>query len=435
MNQNNNQSEHLRNNEEFMPGVTDEFNLKEMSGLSRRKFLALAGASAAFAATACTNYRDKGEVMPYVKKPEEVTVGKSNFYASTCTECPLSCGTLVKTREGRPVKIMGNPENPVNKGKICSTGEASILNLYDPDRMKFPLNQKGSELFLFKDDVNKETWANSDNEIVSALNKAKAEGKEIAFLSYKISSPSFYRLIEDFKVKYPSAKFYSYELFDESNRISALKKSYNCDTVPVINWAEAKTILALEADILGTEGSFMEQIRVFADKRNPDDIKEFCRLYSAEGTLSLTGINADYRFGLRPEAQFDLVMAILNEILYKKQSASFQPSSTIEKEIREYSLEKVAEEYKLNLKNLKLLVNDLVKSKGKSVVYAGSKLDESTHIAVNLLNEVLGNGKIVNSECAVDFAPLSTNEEIRTLIGNLNSGKVAVLVHLGTNPV
>jgi len=433
MNDKNMQSELLRN-DEFMPGVTDEFNPKELTGISRRKFLALAGASAAFAATACTNYRDKGEIMPYVKKPEEVTYGKANYYASTCNECSLACGTLIKTREGRPVKITGNPEHPINKGKICAIGEASILNLYDPDRIKFPLNVKGSDLFLFKNDLSKESWANADKEIVDALNKAKNEGKEVAIITGKVNSPTFARLIEDYKVKFPNVKFYSYELFNEINRISALKKSYNCETLPAINWSEAKTILALDADILGNEGSFLEQVRTFSAQRNPDDPKNFCTIYSAEAGLSITGANADYRFRLRPEAQLEFVLSLLHEILYNKKATSFQPASALESEIKKYSLVQFAEVHKLNIKNLNHLVADLIKAKGKSVVYAGSKLDESTHIAVNLLNEALGNSQIVNYQCSLELMPLSSKSEIKTLIGNIKAGKVAMVIHAGTNP-
>ena len=128
---------------EFKEGVTDDFSATRMSNLSRRKFLALLGASAALAGTACTDYRDKGEIVPYNIKPEEITVGKPNFYASTCTACANACGILIKTREGRPIKVDGNPDHPVNKGKICAKGQANILNLYDPERLKKPLKKTG----------------------------------------------------------------------------------------------------------------------------------------------------------------------------------------------------------------------------------------------------------------------------------------------------
>jgi MoCo/4Fe-4S cofactor protein with predicted Tat translocation signal len=124
--------------DEFKEGVSDSLDTSEMSSISRRKFLALLGASAALAGTACSDYRDKGEIIPYNKKPEEITLGKANYYASTCTSCSNACGILIKTREGRPIKIDGNPDHPVSKGKICAQGQASIMSLYDPDRLKNP---------------------------------------------------------------------------------------------------------------------------------------------------------------------------------------------------------------------------------------------------------------------------------------------------------
>src|SRR3989339_1482942 len=125
---------------EFAEGMTEEFNLDAQPSHSRRKFLALAGASAAFAATACTDYRDKGEIIPYNKKPDDLTIGVANYYASTCTGCSNTCGILIKTREGRPIKIDGNPDHPISRGKICAAGQANILNLYDPERLKEPLS-------------------------------------------------------------------------------------------------------------------------------------------------------------------------------------------------------------------------------------------------------------------------------------------------------
>ncbi|MGC8653809.1 MAG: hypothetical protein ACP5US_07455 [Candidatus Kryptoniota bacterium] len=105
---------------EFMSNVADGFDVNNLSALSRRKFLALLSASAAFAAASCAPYKDKGEVIPYNKEPVGEVPGVSNYYASTCSGCQNACGILVKTREGRPIKIDGNDEHPVNRGKICA---------------------------------------------------------------------------------------------------------------------------------------------------------------------------------------------------------------------------------------------------------------------------------------------------------------------------
>ena len=102
---------------EFGEGVKDNFEPSKLSGISRRKFLALAGASAALAGAGCSDYRHVGNIVPYNKMPEEITVGNANYYASTSTACSHGCGILIKTREGRPIKVDGNPDHPVSKGK------------------------------------------------------------------------------------------------------------------------------------------------------------------------------------------------------------------------------------------------------------------------------------------------------------------------------
>ena len=149
-------------NNEFKDGAGDVPDTEKMSPISRRKFLALLGASAAVAGTACSDYQDKGEIVPYNDKPEEITIGKANHYASTCTGCASACGILIKTREGRPIKIDGNPDHPISKGKICAHGQASILSLYDPDRLKNP-KKKLDRRFV---DYN---WKNANDEIMFDL--------------------------------------------------------------------------------------------------------------------------------------------------------------------------------------------------------------------------------------------------------------------------
>ena len=183
---------------EFNEGVTDDFSATGMSNLSRRKFLALLGASAAIAGTACTDYRDKGEIVPYNIKPEEITVGKPNFYASTCTACANACGVLIKTREGRPIKVDGNPDHPVNKGKICAKGQANILNLYDPERLKTPLSGRNSTF-------NEISWKDADSDIINAL--AAANGTQLQLLQIELLLPQPQKLLKILKLNIQQQKF------------------------------------------------------------------------------------------------------------------------------------------------------------------------------------------------------------------------------------
>jgi len=406
-----------RNENEFKTAAADESS--NMSIVSRRKFLALLGASAAFAGVSCSDYRDKGEIIPYNKKPEEITVGQPNYYASTCNSCSNACGTLIKTREGRPIKIDGNPYHPVSKGKLCAQGQASIMNLYDPDRLKNPL-KKDENIFV---DYN---WNDANDEII--LDLMSVGDQEIAIVTGKIVSPTTKKVLEDLKEKYPSAIVYSYELFNKTIKDTAWKKCYGKGEFPAIKWNEADVILSLDGDFLGESDNKVENVRLFAENRDVNN-KRFNRLYSVEGNLSLTGTNADCRFKLRPDLQYTFVMSLINE-LQKKGVINFPINSS------DFSLSILSKKENLDLKILGQMVNDLSKNRGRSIIYAGEHLPEEVQIAVNLLNDALGNSSLYQNESAnVSILPLSSNDELKQLTNNLKAGNVGAVIHLNSNPV
>ena len=401
--------------DEFLPGVPDEFKSDSLSGMSRKQFLALLAASAAFTTAGCRSYRDKGEIVPYTKKPEEVTPGVPNYYASTCTGCSQSCGILIKTREGRPVKVDGNPDHPINRGKICAKGQASILNLYDPSRLRRP-QYGGSQIQV------ELSWDKADAEIVKQLSDAAANGKEIALITHGIHSPTTKNTLEDFTKTYRTAKLYSYELFNDENRRRAWEACYGTREFPAIDWKKAKYILAIEADILGTEGMVLEQIREYADNRDILKTAEFSRLYCIESTMSLTGANADYRLRLRADAYLEFALALKNEL---------EPGMTdgAVGHIAEFAVK-----YSLSADVLERLVHDLKIHKGASLVYAGDLLPEEVHAAVNEVNELLGARVLYKNQPAEEIVRLTPASEIENLTARMKAGKVGVVIHFDSNP-
>ena len=404
---------------EFMEGATDDFDPLNLSSISRRKFLALLGASAALAGTACTDYRDKGEIVPYNNKPEEITVGKPNYYASTCTACANSCGILIKTREGRPIKVDGNPDHPVNKGKICAKGQANILNLCDPERLKKPLRKSGLAF-------NEVGWKEADNDVLAAL--MFSGDKEIALITNSVFSPTTNKVIEEFKSKFPTTKVYSYDLFNNDIKSLAWEKTFGSGKYPLIKWDEAKIILSLESDFLGTEGNKVETSRMFAQGRDVNS-KTFNRLYCVDSSLTITGNNADYRLRLRPEAQFEFVMSLMNELGNKGAINSSINTSG-------YALNAFASKYNVKKNVLDLLVSDLASNRGKSIIDAGNSLSENVHVAVNLLNEALGNSAMFRSDSsAVAINKNSSLQELESLVEKMISGNVAAVIHFDCNPV
>lgn len=409
---------------EFLKDVTSDFTPeKNLSQISRRKFFALLGASAAFAGIGCADYRDKGQIIPYNNRPEGITIGKPNHYASTCSACKNNCGVLIKTREGRPIKIDGNPEHPINKGKICSKGQANILNLYDPSRLQNPKVKRNNK---FVDT----TWKEVDAKIVKELNNNP--DKEIAIITHTINSPSLIKLLNDFKTKYPSTKIYSYELFNDTIRNSAWGKCYGTDKFPIIKWNEAKIILSLEGDFLGTDGNSVEQSRFYSQIRDVENLKKFSRLYVAEGNLSLTGINADYRFPIRPDNQLEFLYSLINEI---SKTINVNIPNFPQTIISKYSLDNFATKHNLSKKNLFNLVNDLIKYRGEGIIYAGRTLPENVHIVVNVLNEILLNTKLYENEIQNTTQNLSSISDFENLIQSIEQNKVKVIIHFDTNPV
>lgn len=402
---------------EFMDGEDQPIDLESMSDVSRRKFLALMTASTSFAVAACTNYRDKGKVVPYNKRPVGVSPGIANYYASTCTGCANACGTLIKTREGRPIKVDGNPDHPVNQGKICTRAQASILNLYDPERLQKPM--KGSS---------ETSWDSVDKEISSVL--SGAGNKEIAFISYTITSPTFKKLLEEFQEKYPSAKVYSYELFNEENRRSAWKKCYGNASFPSVKWDHADVVLALEADFLVEEGNPQENARLFFKNRDiMNNPAHFNRLYTAEATFNSTSLVSDYRLRIKPDAQYEFVMGLLNEVA-KKVGYKLPAGSG------KYSLSDFAGKHNLKKEIVEHLIHDLSAHHGKAIVYAGAKLPEDVHVAVNALNEVLGASSLYElNNRSVQLYSLAESSDWDNLVKKMNGSQVAAVINLNANPV
>jgi molybdopterin-containing oxidoreductase family iron-sulfur binding subunit len=399
---------------EFMSGVTDDFDPGELSTMSRKKFLALLTASAAFAAAGCTGYRDKGEIVPYGKKPEEVTPGVANFYASTCTGCTQSCGVLIKTREGRPIKIDGNPDHPINRGAICARGQASVLNIYDPNRLRGP-RRHGTPV----------SWKSAEEEIRAAL----AGARKIAVVTGTIVSPTTRRVLDQFAAAYPAVRFYTLESVHDEPRRSAWERTYGNRSTPVIAWEKARVVVALESDFLGTEGNTPEQIRRWAAGRDVVHAKECSRLYAVEGSVSLTGANADCRLRLRPDAHREFLLALLREIAEKGNLAGriAAPASVP-------TLGEFAKEHGLAPEIVGQLAEDLLAHRGEGIIVAGETLPVETHILVNYLNELLGNSNLYEGLTSPAL-PLTAEREWKELVAAMRRGGVAAVVHLRANPV
>ncbi|MBN1299654.1 MAG: TAT-variant-translocated molybdopterin oxidoreductase [Melioribacteraceae bacterium] len=404
---------------EFAKGVTDEFSVDKLNGLSRRRFIALLSASAALAATACSDYRDKGEIIPYTNRPEGVLPGKPDYYSSFVNDKSV----LIKVREGRPINIVGNPDHPVYKGKLDAQTPATLLNLYDPERLKEPTKDK------LKID-----WAKADAEIIDALTKAAADGKEIALIGDRITSPSVMKLFADFKKKYSTARVYSYKQISDENKRIAWDQCFGTRNIPSVKLNNANVILAIESDFLGREGNTIEKTRMFAESRDIINNGKMSRLYAAEGSMSLTGMNADYRLRIRSDYHHNFILSLINELIGKGMTAN------ADKELRDmvssFPLDDFVKRHGLDALKISYLVKDLLNDPSGSIVLGGESLPVEVHTAINLLNNLLGNDNLFDySSVELDHQPLSTDKELDEFIERSLSGEVGVIINFGVNPV
>lgn len=413
----------VEKSDEFMEGTTDDFDPSQLKGLSRRKFIALLSASTAFAATACSDYHDQKELAPYTKRPDGLLPGKPNYYASTCNGCSQACGILIKTREGRPIKVDGNELHPINKGKTCATGQASVYNLYDPSRLQFPMKGKG-----------KVNWTVADSDIIKKLDETVKAGKKIAVITHPTNSPTEKKLLDEFKQRYSTAEIYSYDLFNNCNKKLGWVKSYGNADLPAINWDEADIILSLESDFLGKEGNHVEATRLFSSRRDIMKSDHFNRLYVAEGGMSLTGSNADYRLQVRPDAQYEFVLSLMSEVV-DRGKASINIDNAIINLLEKYSLDLFAQKWDMDSIKINYLAEDLINNKGKAIVYAGESLPSDVHIAVNFLNEMLDNTNLYNhNQAYVNTGRQTHLNEFKDLIASFNNGDFGTVIHYDVNP-
>jgi molybdopterin-containing oxidoreductase family iron-sulfur binding subunit len=394
----------LADTPEFQAAVEKEFpnsTQEWVDPVSRRGFMKLMGASLALAGMAgCTKQPDE-PIYPYVKAPEDLILGKPMYFATAHPFVTGAVPLLVKSDQFRPIKIDGNPEHPYNQGSSDPFTQATLLDLYDPDR---------SQHVLYRGE-NRE-WA----EFAVALREkvlSTKDGTGIYFLSETITLPTLARQWNEVKAAYPKATLVQY---DPAIAGTALANGLNLQ----YDLTEADVIVSLDADFLSGAGfpGFHKLVREYADRRkNPEKLN---RLYSIESTPTTTGLKAEHRLGLRASE----IPAFVAELAKAVGVAGIEPTS--------YAW---TEEQK---KFLAALAKDLKAHAGKCVVIPGLYQDASVAALANLINGTLApkehNTVSVRNGLS---CPLPSDQiaDIRALVVDLNAGKVDWLVVLNANPI
>lgn len=374
-------------------------DLKNDGSASRRDFLKLAGFS--FAITAMASCQSKvRKVVPYVVAPYEITPGEANYYASSFINGSDYCSIVVKTREGRPIKIEGNPESGVTRGGTSARVQASIMELYDTSRYQTP--QKEGAIV---------EWDSADAEIMEALKQISEDGGSIVLLTPSIFSPSSEAVITKFKESYPGTEWIPYDAISASAIREANRLRFGKEVVPDYRFDLADVIVSVGADFLGTWLSPVEYTKQFSSRRNPD--KEMNHLIQIESNLSLTGSNADRRIQIKPSQEGAVLLNIYKAVVGAVEQRNVKaPGSPVD--VKEVS-------------------DKLLKAKGKSLVISSSN-DVGIQQIVCEINRALGNvGHTVQWD-----SPLMTHQgrdsDMNDLIRRMKAGEIDALLTYNVNP-
>lgn len=390
---------------EFLPVKESKGKGTESSGTDRRDFLKLLGFGVAAASLAACE-APVNKAIPYLNKPVDVEPGVPNWYASTYMDGGEYCSVLVKTREGRPIKIEGNVLSSVTMGGTSARAQASVLSLYDSGRLtSFVMNGKPADR------------KKVDAEIADKLSKVNGG---IRIVSSSLLSPTTKKVIAEFAAKYANTEHIVYDAHSASGLIKATQASFGKAVVPSYDFSKANVIVSFGADFLGTwispvefNAQYIKNKKLSKTKREQGKDNEFLilRHYQFETYLSLTGCNADYREPIKPSEEGLYVAALYNAI--KGGSIGVKGSGA---------------------EKIKAAAKDLLKNRGKSLVVSGSN-DVNVQIIVNEINKELGN---IGTTVDVDnfsYQRQGDDEKMNAFIDDVKNGKVGAVFFYNANPV
>ncbi len=383
---------------EFMPGVAEP-----PSGTSRRQFLQLMGASIALAGlTACRRPVEK--ILPYVRQPEQIIPGIPLYYATAMPFRGSLRPLLVESHEGRPTKIEGNPDHPMSRGATGVFEQASLLNLYDPDRSQRVLHQGQPS-----------SWA--DFVQFAQRLAAEAASKRLAVLCEPSSSPTLAALRQELARRYAQVHWIEYAAEGDDNERLGLQQAFGQPVRARYRFSEARVIVSLDADFLGsTDRNFVEHTREFAASRRiaqPGD--EISRLYVIESTYTITGAMADHRLRLRASDIPAFAAALAAELGVEA--------------LRTAGARFAGHPYVVEI------ARDLREAGDRGVILAGETQPPVVHALCAVLNDLLGSlGRTVTLH-ALETPAQPQLAALSALVKAMEAGEVDVLLLLNVNPV
>jgi Fe-S-cluster-containing dehydrogenase component len=423
--------------DEFVSGA-DELELA--SELSRRRFLGLMGATAALAGVGLSGCLRKPRelILPFAERPEDLIPGRPRVYATSACVGGGVLGLLVESQDGRPTKIEGNPAHSMSLGAASAWAQAEVLNLYDRDRSRRPLQGgKESSWDVFGD------FATAH---FGALRRSKGRG--LALLVEHLPSPTFHRLLGELRALLPEARVYLHDAtYPRNSRAGAalvgaprLQQLYGLDRSDVV--------LALDSDLLCTEGDAVRNQRLLAGRRRIiSPVGTLNRLYVVEPYLTATGAAADHRLALRPSEISDFLEALARQLLAGEPQLSSAEERKPPKARQALAAFKAAETPKVRAlrqvlrldgagrfgKWIPVLAAELRRNAGRSLIVVGERQPPRVHALAQLLNESLDN--IGYTLFFVENAQETAAGTIDELAAAIRAREVRTLVLVGGNPV
>ena len=395
------------------------------AGLNRRRFLEAAGFSISLVALGGCGRTPVETALPLVDHPEGLIPGKTLTYASTCSGCTAACGLLVQARDGRPLKMEGDPAHPLSRGGLCAVGQALPLGLYDDHRLKGPLHNGDPA-----------SWDKIDGNIKKQLRAIADSGGAVRFVTPTITSPTLQATIEALfeHYQFADARHVVFDVESCSAILDAHEQTHGARVLPHYKFYEdpaepdgepiaARVIVSFGADFLGTWISPVEFTAAWRKLRSPTAEHPVMSYHvQLEGRMSLAGSNADKRYRLLPD-EYGIVLSHLAERLAESENKKSPPGHIAESSIPAVELKDLVD----HLSNRLLDVQP-----GQSLVLCDSQ-NVADQLLVNFINNLLG-----NYETTVDVKRPSrqrqgSDADVLKLIEELKAGNVAALFVAGTD--
>ncbi len=403
-------------------------------GMNRRRFLKVLGVTGGGGAalSACGIGPEPTEkLIPYLIPPEDQVPGIATYYATTCRECDAGCGIQVRVREGRAVKIEGNPASPINRGRLCAAGQAALQGLYNPDRIAGPMARTAAGQFQ------KITWEEAIARLAAQVKGA--HGKSIVFVTGHEPS-AFGELVDDW-MKQVGGRHVTYEPFafealHEGNRIA-----FGTGAIPWYDFANAKYILSFGADFLDTWLSPVGFQNAFARAHSFQAGREasLAKFVFVGPRMSLTGLNADEWIAATPGTEGLLALAMAQVIVSERLATAPADAGRLKVLLARHAPASVAGAVGIEPKVIERLAREFASSKGGLAVAGGmaAHYPNGAEIvaAVNILNYVAGSiGKTVKFGPNLSEGGAASFKQMADLVSDMQASKVALLLVHGANP-